>query len=282
VRALLVVFLVVLVVPVFAQEERPDLSEDEFEDVFVSSEEYTKIVSRLYDLENNEEQQLQKINALEQKVLDLEKQSSENLTIQYIFAGSTIAVVITTVVMSVLTRSETKKQNKILTYQAGLHEKELEQKHKADLRITLLKTINLIRNDNKGNPILKFIVPYLIRNHGSAEAFDVKIHYKIYDDDVPIVQIVKEEDEIKSTEKPVEGSILPSDEIKEVISELYPPPKEIKPKMVALWIEYSYEDKTIDVVFRCWIRGGEQQHMIMGIHPFEELQEIRERKLEGL
>jgi len=271
-----------MVFPVFAQNETLGLTQEEFEDVFVDSEEYTKIVTRLYDFENNEEQLLQKINALEQKVLDLEKQSSENLTIQYIFAGSTIALVITTVVMSVLTRRETKKQNKILSYQAGLHEKELEQKHKADLRIVLLKTINLIRNDNKGKPILKFIVPYLIRNHGSVEAFDVKIHYKIYDDDVSIEQIVKDEDKIKSTEKPVEGSILPGEEIEGRISESYSPPKEIKPKMVAIWIEYSYEDKTIEDVFRCWIKGGEQQHKIKGIHPFEELQEIRERKPKGL
>jgi len=271
-----------MVSPVFAQNETLGLTQEEFEDVFVSSEEYTKIVSRLYDLENNEEQLLQKINALEQKVLDLEKQSSESLTIQYIFAGSTIAVVITTVIMSVLTRRETKNQNKILAYQAGLHEKELEQKHKADLRVTLMKTINLTRRDNRGNPIHRFIVPYFIRNCGSVEAFDVKIHYKIYDDDVPIEQIVKEQDEIKSTEKPVEGSILPNEEVDEGISESYPPPKEIKPKMVALWIEYSYEDKTTEVVFRCWIKGGEHQHEIKGIHPFEELQEIMERKPEGL
>lgn len=52
--------------------------------------------------------------------------------------------------------------------------------------------------------------------------------------------------------------------------------------MAALWIEYSYEDKTTEVVFRCWIKGGEHQHVIKGIHPFEELQEIRKRKPEGL
>ena len=166
VRALLVFFLTIMVFPVFAQNETLGLTQEEFEDIFVVSEEYTKIVTRLYDLENNEEQLLQKINALEQKVLDLEKQSSASLTVQYIFAGSTIAVVITTVVMSVLTRRETKNQNKILAYQAGLHEKELEQKNKADLRVILLKTINLTRNDGSGKLVLRFIVPYIIRNYG--------------------------------------------------------------------------------------------------------------------
>lgn len=270
-----------MVFPVFAQNETLGLTQEEFEDVFVDSEEYTKIVTRLYDLENNEDQLLQKINALEQKVLDLEKQSSESLIIQYIFAGSTIAVVITTVVMSALTRRETKNQNKILAYQAGLHEKELEQKHKADLRVILLKTINLTRNDGSGALVLRFIVPYIIRNYGSVEAFNIKIHHKIYDSEQKIEQIVKDENEIKSTEKPVEGSILQGEEIEEVISKSYPP-NEIKPKMVALWIEYSYEDKTTEIVFRCWIKGGEQQREIKGIHPFEELQEIRERKPEGL
>jgi len=280
-RALLVFFLTIMVFPVFAQNETLGLTQEEFEDVFVDSEEYTKIVTRLYDLENNEDQLLQKINALEQKVLDLEKQSFESLIIQYIFAGSTIAVVITTVVMSVLTRKETKNQNKILAYQAGLHEKELEQKHKADLRVILLKTINLTRNNGSGKLVLRFIVPYIIRNYGSVEAFNIKIHHKIYDSEQKIEQIVKDENEIKSTEKPVEGSILQGEEIEEVISKSYPP-KEIKPKMVALWIEYSYEDKTTEIVFRCWIKGGEQQREIKGIHPFEELQEIRERKPKGL
>ena len=42
----------IVFIPAFAQEERLGLTEDEFEDVFVSSEEYTKLMDRLYKLEN--------------------------------------------------------------------------------------------------------------------------------------------------------------------------------------------------------------------------------------
>jgi len=48
---LIIILLSVFILPVFAQEERLGLSQDEFEDVFVSSEEYTKLMQRLYDLE---------------------------------------------------------------------------------------------------------------------------------------------------------------------------------------------------------------------------------------
>ena len=47
-----IVFVLLIPLPIFAQEERLGLTEDEFEDVFVSSEEYTKLLDRLYKLEN--------------------------------------------------------------------------------------------------------------------------------------------------------------------------------------------------------------------------------------
>jgi len=49
---LVVCLIPLFTVPIFAQEERLGLTEDEFEDVFVSSEEYTKLMDRLYKLEN--------------------------------------------------------------------------------------------------------------------------------------------------------------------------------------------------------------------------------------
>ena len=47
-----IAFVLLIPLPIFAQEERLGLTEDEFEDVFVSSEEYTKLLDRLYKLEN--------------------------------------------------------------------------------------------------------------------------------------------------------------------------------------------------------------------------------------
>jgi len=51
---LLIILVSVFILPVFAQEERLGLTQDEFEDVFVDSEEYTKLMQRLYDLEKTD------------------------------------------------------------------------------------------------------------------------------------------------------------------------------------------------------------------------------------
>lgn len=46
-----------------AQDDRLGLTQDEFENVFVRSTEYTKLMDRLHDLETNEGSLTQKINS---------------------------------------------------------------------------------------------------------------------------------------------------------------------------------------------------------------------------
>jgi len=264
VKVLLVFLIAFSIIPIFAQEKQEQNSEDgltelenKIEEV-TGSEQQLEIISYIQKL-------IEELGTVRETIVESNQSSNIDLVV-----GIQIGLVAATLILVFVTWIKMSESNRITRESNNLLKKELESRLRAELTATVGDS-NLKQAGDKWIGKVKIV----IRNEGHISARHVKVHFKDPTSALTLDQLIRDEEEIKTSYFPIPGSIPPRSNYPEHV--LHDTTlDESKPYDLAVWVTYDYADVK-NMEFIQIVKINSQSHSVGPLYEKKDIENEKNR-----